>query len=103
MNLFSRQMALGVLLAGSMAAGFAHAAGQDANLARLVQQRVEQPDVLETKSSAVSVQVQDGNVQLSGWLQHANDYQKVHAIVAAVPGVKTVSSTFKSWASTQHP
>jgi osmotically-inducible protein OsmY len=77
----------------------ARAASSDAALAEAVKARVLQTAAFREPLVDLQVRAQDGAVNLSGWVHYASDDLLARQLAAAVPGVASVSSNFRSWSS----
>jgi osmotically-inducible protein OsmY len=93
--------------AGSMTAAptpsIVGATDADRALATNVRTAVMQSKGFQDADVDVVVRAAHGRVNLSGWVSYANNDVAARKIAAAVPGVKSVTSDFKSWSSDTDP
>lgn len=88
-----------ILAAPLAAAGASFAAAPDGGtLARRVEQAVMGA---ELRNADVKVVVTDGRVDLKGWVDAPNDVLVAMKQAAAVPGVKGVVSSLRTWRSSE--
>ena len=75
----------------------------DMALATEVRAAVLQARTFQDADVDVVVRAAQGKVNLSGWVSYANNDLQARKLAAAVPGVKSVTSDFKSWSSEADP
>jgi osmotically-inducible protein OsmY len=75
----------------------------DLALAQTVELQLKSSGVLEKGLTDVTVKSENGNIVLSGWLQHADDARKVIAAAKNIEGVGSVKANFRTWSSRRHP
>ena len=75
----------------------------DLALAQAVELQLKSSGVLEKGLTDVTVKSENGNIVLSGWLQHADDAQKVITAAKNIDGVGSVRANFRTWSSRRHP
>lgn len=75
----------------------------DLALAQAVELQLKSSGVLEKGLTDVTVKSESGNIVLSGWLQHADDAQKVITAAKSIDGVGSVRANFRTWSSRRHP
>lgn len=101
-------MAVAILLI-SMAVPAAHAKthikinSADLALAQKIESQLKDSGILETGLTEVRVEAKNGDIILSGWLQHADDDRKVIAATKNIEGVGSVKANFRTWSSRRHP
>ncbi len=79
------------------------ATAADMALASDVRAAVMQAKTFQDADVDVVVRAAQGKVNLSGWVSYANNDIQARKLAAAVPGVKSVTSDFKSWSSEADP
>ena len=79
------------------------ATAADMTLASDVRAAVMQAKTFQDADVDVVVRAAHGKVNLSGWVSYANNDIQARKLAAAVPGVKSVTSDFKSWSSETDP
>jgi len=75
----------------------------DMTLATNVRAAVMQASTFQDADVDVVVRAAHGRINLSGWVSYANNDVQARKLAAAVPGVKSVTSDFKSWSSEADP
>jgi osmotically-inducible protein OsmY len=75
----------------------------DRALASQVRTAVLQNPAFQGADVDVGVRADQGRVSLSGWVNYASNSLQAHRLAASVPGVKSVTSNFKSWSSESDP
>jgi len=75
----------------------------DLALAQAVELQLKSSGVLEKGLTEVTAKSENGNIVLSGWLQHADDAQKVITAAKNIDGVGSVRANFRTWSSRRHP
>jgi hyperosmotically inducible periplasmic protein len=75
----------------------------DRALASEVRTAVMRGKAFQDADVKVVVRAAQGKVNLSGWVSFANNGVQARQIAATVPGVKSVTSDFKSWSSETDP
>jgi osmotically-inducible protein OsmY len=75
----------------------------DMALATDVRAAVMQAKTFQDADVDLVVRAAQGRVNLSGWISYANNDIQARKIAATVPGVKSVTSDFKSWSSEADP
>jgi len=96
-KLLGRIVFLGASLAASGAA-IAATPGDYSSLARSVEQAIADA---ELRNADVKAVVSDGRIDLQGWVNAPNDVLFAMKQAAAVPGVKDVVSSLRTWSSTE--
>ncbi|MEX8494162.1 BON domain-containing protein [Sphaerotilus sp.] len=100
-----------ILLAAALLTGFAAAhAGtatgatpDDVALATRVQSALQQSRPFQRASTDITVSAAGGQVNLSGFIPYANDDLPARTIAATVPGVQSVTSSFRAWSTESDP
>lgn len=75
----------------------------DRTLANEVRTAVLQGKAFQGHDVDVVVRAANGRVNLSGWVTYANNGAQARKLAARVPGVRSVTSDFKSWSSDTDP
>ncbi len=96
---------LSMALAGQGAYAKSHMQTSAADLALVqkVESQLKDSGILEKGLTEIHVQAKNGDIVLSGWLQHADDDRKVIAAARNIDGVGSVRANFRTWSSRRHP
>ena len=109
MNITTGKFMAAAILAISVGASSVYAkthvqpSAADLALAQKVESQLKDSGVLEKGLTEVRVGAQNGDIVLSGWLQHADDDRKVIATAKNIEGVGSVKANFRTWSSRRHP
>jgi osmotically-inducible protein OsmY len=75
----------------------------DRTLASQVRAAVLQGKTFQDADVDIVVRAAQGRVNLSGWVSYAGNADQARKLAAGVPGVKSVTSDFKSWSTDTDP
>ncbi|MET3606132.1 osmotically-inducible protein OsmY [Sphaerotilus sulfidivorans] len=89
--------------AGANAKSHGQTSMDDLALAEKVEFQLKGSGILENGLTEVHAKAKNGEITLSGWLQHADDDRKVMAAAKNVDGVSSVKANFRAWSSRRHP
>jgi hyperosmotically inducible periplasmic protein len=98
-------LAVAALLSGvaimspALANSVVGATPDDKALATSVQKALLKDGTFQAPNVDIAVRAWQGKVNLSGWIGNAGDDALARKIAASVGGVKTVTSSFRSWSS----
>lgn len=98
-----------ILLAAAAAASFAFtlpaqaAPADDAALATSVKDALAHSSRFMDNTNDVVVKVQNGRVNLSGWVTYQSDIHDAEDVALTVPGVRGVTANFRTWSSDDRP
>lgn len=99
-----------LLIAAAAAASFAftlpaqaQASSDDASIASSVKTALSSSSRFSDNPSDVIVKVQNGRVNLSGWVTYQSDIQDAEDVALKVPGVRGVTANFRTWSSEDRP
>lgn len=102
---FQRVAAAAALLTSLVAAGAAHAGGvvgntdADRALANKVQAAVLAAAPFQDAQTDLTITADQGRIQISGWVSHADDIDPARHIARRVDGVQSVTTQLRAWST----